>query len=74
MSQTINATFADGVLKPDLPLHLPPNARVRLVIEPLTTVEEESTSAWRDLEGLWNDFELDSGGPPPSREQLHDRR
>jgi predicted DNA-binding antitoxin AbrB/MazE fold protein len=35
MNQTITATFADGVLKPVVPLKLPPNSEVRLTIETL---------------------------------------
>ena len=33
MSEVIDATFEDGVFKPDTPIHLPPKARVRLVVE-----------------------------------------
>jgi predicted DNA-binding antitoxin AbrB/MazE fold protein len=73
MSHTIHATFEDGVFKPDTPLQLPSNTRVRLVIEPLTATEPESVAAWRDLEQLWDEVEIDSGSPPPTREELHDR-
>ena len=72
MSQTIHATFEDGVFKPDIPLQLPSNTRVRLVIEPLAVGEPESVAAWRDLEQLWDEVEIDSGGPPPARETLHE--
>jgi predicted DNA-binding antitoxin AbrB/MazE fold protein len=74
MSHTINATFEDGVFKPDAPLPLPSNTRVRLVIEPLTAAEPESAAAWRDLEQLWDEVEIDSGSLPPTREELYDRR
>ena len=73
MSHTIHATFEDGVFKPDTPLQLPSNTRVRLVVEPLTGEEPESTTAWREVEQLWDEVEIDSGGPPPTREDLHDR-
>ncbi len=74
MSQTITATYADGVFKPDLPPHLPPNARVRLLVESLTTPEEQADAAWRDLESIWTEVVVDSGEAPPRREQLYDRR
>jgi hypothetical protein len=73
MSHTIRARFEDGEFKPDTPLQLPSNIRVRLVIDPLTAGEQESADAWRDLEQLWDEVRIDSGSPPPSREELHDR-
>jgi predicted DNA-binding antitoxin AbrB/MazE fold protein len=73
MSHTIHATFEDGVFKPDIPLELPSNTRVRLVIEPLAVWEQESIAAWHDLEQLWDEMEIDSGSPPPTREELLDR-
>jgi hypothetical protein len=33
----------------------------------------ESVTAWREIERLWGDVDIDSGGPPPSRDELHDR-
>jgi predicted DNA-binding antitoxin AbrB/MazE fold protein len=73
MSHTIHATFEDGVFKPDTPLQLPSNTRVRLLIEPLIDGNPELVAAWRDLEQLWEEIEIDSGSPPPTREELHDR-
>src|SRR5262245_7940953 len=34
--RTVSATYENGVLKPDAPLDLPPDARVRLTVEALT--------------------------------------
>jgi predicted DNA-binding antitoxin AbrB/MazE fold protein len=77
MSQIILATFEDGVLKPDSPLELAPSTRVRLVLEPLSESasepEEAAVGAWSELERLWDELDIDSGGSPPSRDQLHDR-
>jgi len=77
MNQIINATFEDGVFKPDEPPTFPSMTRVRLTIEPLTGPEEGPTSepfsAGDELERLWDEVELDSDGPPPKRDQLHDR-
>jgi len=47
MSQIIHARFEDGVLKPEDPLDLPPNARVRLVVVPMSELEPESVASWR---------------------------
>jgi predicted DNA-binding antitoxin AbrB/MazE fold protein len=38
MNQIVHATFEGGVLKPDVPLEFPPMTRVRLIVEPLTTL------------------------------------
>jgi len=77
MSQIITATVENGVLKPDAPLSLPPMTRVRLIIEPLTPseaeAEPEKASTWSELDRIWEDVDIDSGGPPPSRDQLYDR-
>ena len=75
MSQIIHATFQDGVLKLDVPRTLPPMTRVRLIVEPLTAEghEPEEDTAMSELERIWVEIEVDSGGPPPSRDELHDR-
>jgi predicted DNA-binding antitoxin AbrB/MazE fold protein len=73
MSQIIHARFEDGVPKPEDPLDLPPNARVGLVVVPMSDLGPESFAAWREIERLWGDVDIDSGSPPPSRDELHDR-
>ena len=75
MSQIIHATFEDGVLKPDVPLTLPSMTRVRLIVEPLTAAghESEKDAVLSELERIWDEIDVDSGGPPPSRDELHDR-
>ncbi len=77
MNRIIFATFEDGVLKPDIPLEFPPMTRVRLIVEPLIQPESATTpersSAWSELDRLWDEVEVDSGAPRPSREQLYDR-
>ena len=47
MSQIINARFEDGVLKPEHPLDLVPNERVRLVVVPMSDLGLASVAAWR---------------------------
>jgi predicted DNA-binding antitoxin AbrB/MazE fold protein len=75
MNQIIHAIFEDGVLKPDVPLSLPSMTRVRLILEPLTVSrpETERDTAWSELDRIWDELDVDSGGPPPSRDQLYDR-
>ena len=44
MSQTLEATFDGSVFRPDQPIELEPNTRVRITIEPATTSEKEPES------------------------------
>ena len=77
MYQIIHATFENGVLKPDIPLEFPPMTRVRLIVEPLPDPDfatpTKPSSAWSELDRLWEEVEIDSGAPRPSRDQLYDR-
>lgn len=68
MSQTITATFENGVLKPDAKLALTAGARVRLTIEPLTDDE-----LWAELEQLMDETNVGSSGVRMTRDQLHER-
>jgi predicted DNA-binding antitoxin AbrB/MazE fold protein len=75
MSQIIHATFQDGVLKPDVPLPFPSMTRVRLIVEPLPAEgrEGENDPGLSEIQRIWDEIDLDSGGPPPGRDELHDR-
>jgi predicted DNA-binding antitoxin AbrB/MazE fold protein len=76
MSTAIYATYVDGVFKPDEPVNLPPQTRVRLMIVDPMAAElspEEREAAWGELEQLWEEAPIDSGGPIPTREELYDR-
>ena len=44
MSQTLDAVFDGGVFRPDRPIELEPNTRVRITIESATTSERKSES------------------------------
>ncbi|HJP90569.1 MAG TPA: antitoxin family protein [Pyrinomonadaceae bacterium] len=44
MNQTLEATFDGSVFRPDKPIELEPNTRVRITIEPASTSEPESES------------------------------
>lgn len=52
MSQTLNATFDGNVFRPDQPIELEPNTRVRITIEPTPTSEEGSESFLRVARSL----------------------
>ena len=52
MSQTLDATFDGQVFRPDKPLELEPNTRVRITIEPTQTPEEHSESFLRVARSL----------------------
>lgn len=78
MTQTIEAIYADGVLKPTAELPLRDNQRVRLSIE---TIDETIDRTKMDREAAVTRLEAGiasmrffSEGPLPSREELHDRR
>lgn len=52
MSQTLNATFDGSVFRPDGPIELEPNTRVRITIEPASASGRESESFLRVARSL----------------------
>ena len=44
MSQTLDAVFDGNVFRPDHPIELEPNTRVRITIEPAADLEQKSES------------------------------
>jgi len=74
MAQVIEATYSDGVLRPDAPLDLRESQRVRLTIEPLSSLDrrKRTESLARLKEGI-HSMNFRSTGPPPARDELHDR-
>lgn len=66
MSQTLDATFDGTVFRPDQPIELKPNTRVRITIEPASPSEERSESFLRVARSL----NLD--GPPDWSSRLDD--
>lgn len=66
MSQTLNATFDGAVFKPDQPIELEPNTRVRITIEATTPVEKEGSSFLRVARSL------NLEGPPDWSSRLDD--
>jgi predicted DNA-binding antitoxin AbrB/MazE fold protein len=66
MSKTLEAVFDGEVLRPDEPLELEPNTRVRLTIEPTEPPREKSKSFIRTARSL------DLQGPPDWSSRLDD--
>jgi predicted DNA-binding antitoxin AbrB/MazE fold protein len=77
MTQTIEAIYSDGVLKPTVELPLRDNQRVRLSIETIgETMDEANTdreAAVTRLRAGIASMRFFSEGPLPAREELHDR-
>ena len=66
MSQTLDATFDGSVFRPDQPIELEPNTRVRITIEPSPSSGQNSESFLRVARSL----NLD--GPPDWSSRLDD--
>ena len=66
MSQTLEAIFDGEVLRPDEPIDLEPNTRVRITIEPADEAENKSKS-FLDIA-----LSLKLEGPPDWSENLDD--
>lgn len=74
MFQEIEATFEDGVFKPDQHPSLSEHTRVRLLVEAVEESDKTSQEALTDLEQLWQNSRFDSQGDRLTRDQLHERR
>ncbi len=77
MTQTIEAIYTDGVLKPTAELPLRDNQRVLLSIETIDETLDETNvdreAAMTRLKAGIASMRFFSEGPLPSREELHDR-
>ena len=80
MSQTILATYEDGVLKPSEPLDLSPQAKVQLTIDPVPSVQPATVELTPDeqraaLIAHWSQLRpIISSEPHLTRDELHERR
>ena len=74
MAQVIEATYSDGMLRPDAPLDLRESQRVRLTIEPPPSLDAQkrSEALARLKEGI-SSMNFRSSGPLPPRDEIHDR-
>jgi predicted DNA-binding antitoxin AbrB/MazE fold protein len=73
MTQTIEAIYADGVLKPTAELPLRDNQRVRLTVETIDEPNMDREAAVARLKAGIASMNFFSEGTLPSREELHDR-
>ena len=74
MTQTIEAIYSDGVLKPTAELPFRDNQRVRLTVETIDETTKDREAAVTRLKAGIASMRFFSEGPLPSREELHDRR
>ena len=78
MTQTITATFENGVLRPTQPLNLPEHAQVRITIEAQKSgleleweaTREQRLAAFEELMRIAKPHP----GPHLTRDELHERR
>jgi predicted DNA-binding antitoxin AbrB/MazE fold protein len=74
MTQTIEAIYTDGVLKPTAELPLRDNQRVRLTVETIDEINNDRAAAVSRLKSGIASMRFFSEVPLPIREELHDRR
>ena len=81
MSQTVIATYEDGVLRPSEPLDLLPQAQVQLTIVPVSKVQPSTGNEPTAVEkraaliAYWNNMRpFISSEPHLTRDELHERR
>ena len=77
MTQTITATFENGVLKPTQPLSLPEHAQVCITVELLQSEIQKEWDATKEqrLAALEASLRMAKPmGEHPTRDQLHERR
>ena len=68
MKQSVQATFEDGVLKPQGKLDLEPGAVVQVIVVPTTP-----GNGFADLERFRAQHPIHPRGPRLTRDQLHER-
>lgn len=74
MTRVVEAIYTDGVLKPVEALDLAEQQRVRLTIETLDGhAPDWCEAARRELIEGFKRSRLRLEGPPPTRDELHDR-
>jgi predicted DNA-binding antitoxin AbrB/MazE fold protein len=73
MTQSIEAIYTHGMLKPLEALPLQEQQHVRVTIETIDTEPANGRDALNRLIERLQRSSLDFGGPTPSREELHER-
>ncbi len=75
MTTQRTATVVSGVFKPDQPLPLPEQTRVKLTVEPIENWSpEKALAAWENFKTLLKEHPLHLGGKRYSRDELYERR
>ena len=74
MTQRVEAIYNGGVLRPTRELPLRNGQRVRLTVETIDEPERDREAAIARLKAGIASMRFFSEGPPPGREELHDRR
>lgn len=74
MTQSITATFEDGVLKPDAKLNLASGTKVRLFIDSASASDGAQEDLLAEWEQLCDQAPVCSIEPHLTRDQLHERR
>ncbi|MBI3407930.1 MAG: antitoxin family protein [Planctomycetes bacterium] len=75
MTTHVTATYVNGMLKPDQPLPLAEQDRVKLTIEPIEDWSPEAAiAAWEALKAQIRERPLHLGGKRYTRDELHERR
>lgn len=73
MTQSTEAVFSNGVLRPTRELGLRDQQRVRLIVETIDEAPADRDAALARLRAGISRMQFFSQGPLPTREQLHDR-
>lgn len=75
MTTQVEATFTNGILKPDQPLSLPEQTRVRLTVEPIEEWSRNTAlQAWNSIEARLRERPIHGGAVRYTRDELHERR
>ena len=73
MTQTTEAIYTNGVLKPTIDLNLREQQRVRVIVEPIEDNLGDRDAAVTRLKAGIAGMQFFSKGPLPTRADLHDR-
>jgi predicted DNA-binding antitoxin AbrB/MazE fold protein len=73
MTQTTEAIYTHGVLKPAVDLNLREQQRVRVIVEPIEDSFGDRDAAVARLKAGIASMQFSLHGPLPTREDLHDR-
>jgi predicted DNA-binding antitoxin AbrB/MazE fold protein len=72
MTTQMTATVVGGVFKPDQPVPLPEQTRVKLTVEPVEEwSREKALAAWEALKTLLQEQPLHLGGKRYTRDELY---